>query len=318
MKKLIIHFGIHRTGTTALQRTLRFNQSHLKKQGVLYPDLGYKGDHAKVAWGLIKNKHGSHTITPEWLISAIEKETNSDIHTIILSHEDFAQVGEYTWLKTLDNVYDLEIVVYLRRQDIWLESWYNQHIKWPWDKKFSSCTPEFFLENLADFHWIDFDFLLNKISENVDHHKLYINLLDPLGIHNTTTDFLDRLNVQYSIPADAKEANASISTAKLDILRRIDLMGLTNTQKEKILNVLKKLDVQEDNGSKAIFDEKQINVILNHFQESNKKVAMKFFNRENLFSEKVEKNGQPAFVVDWKAYRVYIPRMLKMLANSNN
>ena len=317
-RNLIIHFGVHRTGTTALQKTLKYNQKYLASQGVLYPDLGYKGDHAKIAWGLIKQKKGNHTITPEWLIEAINKETSNNIHTIILSHEDFAQVDNYEWLKTLSKIYYIEIVIYLRRQDLWLESWYNQHIKWPWDKKFSGCTPDFFLENINDFHWINYQTLLEKISENLSaSDKLYVNVLDPLGVKNTTTDFLDRLNISYSIPIDAQEANASISTAKLDILRRIDLFGLKDAQKAKILCALKNLYIQEDNGSKNIFNKEQINFIMNQFQESNHKVALRFFQRENLFSIERKDNTEPNFIVDWKAYRIYIPRLLKILSNNN-
>lgn len=313
-KKLIIHFGIHRTGTTALQNILKKNRTKLLENGILYPDLGYECNHSRIAWGLVKNKVGTHSIEPSWLVEKIKSEEKKSTNTIILSHEDFCLVEDTDWIKLLKSTYDVTVVLYLRRQDLWLESWYNQHIKWPWSKKFSSCKPEFFLENYKDFFWIDYDTLLKKISSVVDKENIHVNTLDDSGVKDTTKDFLDYIGV--SNLNEKTNSNASLSTAKIDILRRIDLMSLRgkNMAKNKIINKLNKLDIEEDNGSKIVFNDEQVNFILETFKDSNANVAKEYFGREELFSGEVLLNRKPQFVPDHKAYRVYIPKLLKELA----
>ena len=55
-------------------------------------------------------------------------------------------------------------VFYLRRQDHWLMSWYNQHVKWPFDREKSRMDPQAFLATLEDFHWLDYERLLGRWS----------------------------------------------------------------------------------------------------------------------------------------------------------
>lgn len=311
-KNLLIHFGIHRTGTTTLQGILKHNANALRNQGILYPQLGHDHDHSRIAWGIISNK-----ITPEKLINDLNRELNSSTETIILSHEDFSLIHDKEWLNLLKNEFNVKAVIYLRRQDLWLESWYNQHIKWPWTAKFSNSTPEFFLENIEDFPWIDYARFLQSISEKIEKTNIYTNVVDSLGVTDTAKDFLGHINAECDIPENLKDANASISMARIDILRRINIFTLKNNNKAKakILTALKDLEIPEDNGSKIAFTDEQVKDILEHFEKSNTWVAKEFFQREQLFGDPVKLNRSPIKISDYKAYRVYIPRILKKIAS---
>jgi hypothetical protein len=308
---LFIHFGVHRTGTTALQKTLLKNASTLKHSGVLYPDLGHGCNHAKISWGLISQK-----LDAKWLIEGIGREIDESIRKIILSHEDFCLVENNRWLEELSKYFDVRVVVYLRRQELWLESWYNQNIKWPWKKMFSKCTPDFFLENLKSFFWIDYNYLISKIARSLDRDRIYINVVDALGVRNTTSDFLSHVDIQCNLHEEDSAVNASISTAKLDVLRRIDLLSLRNNDKAKykIISKLRNMDIKEDNGSTIVFTDEQVKYILSHFEASNKIVAQTYFGRDELFSDPVQWDRKPCFVSDQRAYRIYIPRLLKEVA----
>ena len=48
--KLHIHFGIHRTGTTSIIRTILNNLNTLNKYGYLIPKLGFEHRHIKIAF----------------------------------------------------------------------------------------------------------------------------------------------------------------------------------------------------------------------------------------------------------------------------
>jgi hypothetical protein len=310
---LFLHFGVHRTGTTALQKTLLKNAPELKRSGILYPDLGLGCNHAKISWGLISQK-----VTPKWLSEKLREEMDESVNKIIMSHEDFSLIENNHWLEELSKYFEVRVVVYLRRQELWLESWYNQHIKWPWKKMFSSCTPEFFLENMQSFFWIDYSYLISKIAGLIDRDHIYVNVLDALGTRDTTADFLNHVDIECDIAKEDSAVNASISSAKLDILRRINLISLKKNDKAKykIISELKSMDVKEDNGSTIVFNDEQVKHILSHFEASNKIVAQTYFGRDDLFSDPVQWGRKPCFVSDHMAYRVYIPRLLKAVAMS--
>jgi hypothetical protein len=311
-KKLVVHFGIHRTGTTSLQDLLCKNAENLKKQGILYPHLDARHQHSKISWGLISGR-----IDGAWLVQKLNDESDPSIETIILSHEDFCLVENDAWLRVLANEFELHAALYLRRQDAWLESWYNQHVKWPWDRKFSGCLPKFFLDHHAEFFWINYERLLQCISGVVDASNIYVNTIGDPGVKNTVTDFLRQYHINLELsPEDAIDKNASLTTAQLQILRRIDLGSLraNNKAKMKVLNALKKLEISEDDGSKIIFNNQQVNFILKEFEASNQAVARKYFNRENLFSDAVLPDRKPVHITDKRAYQFYIPKLLKDIA----
>lgn len=313
-KKLIIHFGVHRTGTTSLQQTLKANVNHLFSAGFLYPDLGHNYNHGKIAWGLIQNKKGQHQITLKSLVdSLLEASNHENIHTIILSHEDFCLVENNDWLKALKKYFDLTAVVYLRRQDAWLESWYNQHIKWPWDKELSGATSELFLSKINDFFWIDYHFLLTKISHAIGNDHLYVNLLDSSGIKDTTQDFLSFIKIDGI--ETIKEQNASLTSAQIDILRRINIVHLKPAARNKIISTLKEINIKEDNGSTAVFSDDQLRSIHEKFLTTNQMVAKMFFNRDRLFYDNPTFGRDLALVTDHRAYRIYIPQLLKKVAS---
>ena len=140
--KLILHFGIHRTGTTSIQNSLVANQDALVEQGFLYAKLNGKPSH-EVIPGLLKARR----FAPQDWIQDIEKQITKATHTVILSSEDFSALKSFRFLEQIPSKYETFVTVCLRRQDLWLESWYNQHVKWPWNRKFSGSSFDDFIRN---------------------------------------------------------------------------------------------------------------------------------------------------------------------------
>lgn len=279
-KKMHIHFGIHRTGTTSIHRTLLKNKEALRKAGYLYPKLDVDYRHVKVAWGLISKK-----LSIEELVIKIDKEAKDFPGTIILSSEDFAQVKDLNWLEYLDEYYDITGSIFLKRQDLWLESWYNQHIKWPWNKKFSSSSIDFFLDNRDEFYWIDYKYLLGSITSIIDKDKLHVCVMERDLVPDVTRYFIENI-LMANTPVDyIQEANASLTKCKLDIVRSIDLISCNGSQRKNILAAVNAIEVKEDNGSKSIIDDRKRKEILAQFDKSNKYVASVYFNRDSLFNK---------------------------------
>ncbi|MDJ0644088.1 MAG: hypothetical protein QNJ15_14845 [Erythrobacter sp.] len=79
--KLIIHPGLHKTGSTYLQHVLNDNHAPLAKRGVWYqPQEGYPAHH-HAAWRILLGDERP-------LVAMIEQARTTDCHTVILSSED--------------------------------------------------------------------------------------------------------------------------------------------------------------------------------------------------------------------------------------
>jgi len=307
--KLKLHFGVQRTGSSTIKKRLVASDQNLKVNGFLHPELGVQHRHTGLAWKL-----NQKNISIKEIMDRITKEITPNIHTVIIAGEDFALVEDFQWLSVLQEYYDVEVAMYLKRQDLWLESWYNQHVKWPWSKKFSGKSADYFYENIGDFSWIAYDELLSKITTYLPPHKQHIQVLDGAGIKDSATDFFAFCDIPAKLIKTVSEQNASISMAQIEVLRRVDLANAKGPARIKIIKALQALKIDEDDGKKAVFTDFQVTNILKRFEQSNMRVAKEYFDRDVLFTDPVILNRHPVRISDEKAYSVYLPQLIKKLA----
>ena len=130
-KKLYLHIGMGKTGTTALQNFFAENREALSGLGICYPERG-----------TMSNAH--HLLSPhiprfledqwefeevdQWAPDLAEREEGS----ILLSSELMAWAEEAKARKFCAQVsawFDVYVIVYLRRQDNIIMASYNQQIK---------------------------------------------------------------------------------------------------------------------------------------------------------------------------------------------
>jgi len=149
-----LHIGMPKTGSTALQTALFHNRRSLRSEGFFYPDFGDR-QHIGMA-RMLARRAGSKIPFPKAgvcpdvprLIDYCQAEA-PDCHTVILSTENLFQrpggaprvklVSLEESLQTIGKTaectrdyladMDVDIVVWLRRQDNWLMSMYNETVK---------------------------------------------------------------------------------------------------------------------------------------------------------------------------------------------
>lgn len=158
---LILHIGMPKTGTTAVQTFLFNNRAALAaSQGVYYPDHALHWEqHVAVVKCIIENHfpfaHFNQAIPSinidQWLDQVITTCNEQRCHTAIISSEFFWAAPAmqasmaYHGMTELNSSYlkkavelfkeaftrfkNIKIVVYLRRQDRWLESFFIQQLK---------------------------------------------------------------------------------------------------------------------------------------------------------------------------------------------
>jgi len=130
MKRIIFHIGTPKTATTAIQNTLAANRDALRKKGVLYPatDRPPFPNHHKHN-SLFKAVSGSEFEAERNLI--LSEFEASGCHTMVLSAEGLSGVplDRLGFLRQLAQGFETQTVCFLRRQDLFLESWWNQRVK---------------------------------------------------------------------------------------------------------------------------------------------------------------------------------------------
>lgn len=155
LPKIILHVGIHKTGTTSIQKALFENRDWLADRGLLYPvskpfngSRPHHGFAHAIAIGTAAGKQKAR----KWLVAASGMARDGD--QIIISSEPIYRhlVGGKEWeglvadnyeeartayLSALSDVfrgYDVEVIVYLRDYGYWL-AWLHRvlrrHKVWP-------------------------------------------------------------------------------------------------------------------------------------------------------------------------------------------
>ncbi|MBU4379983.1 MAG: hypothetical protein KJ724_12860, partial [Proteobacteria bacterium] len=125
--RLILHVGLQKTGTTAIQSFLEINTNILKRQRVNYiinPTRLY------MAWPIYRNREDA-TVPVEELWKPIKLSLQHS--SVMYSNESFSNIVEERPEFVLDLTKllpenPITIIVYIRRQDLHYESLYGQNI----------------------------------------------------------------------------------------------------------------------------------------------------------------------------------------------
>lgn len=159
-KRLILHLGLPRTGTTSIQSFLRGNDSALRNLGIWYPaidpqryvtiagqadDLRKKTILANLSRGLYHEilamavgesavaarRRGFQIGLDVWLdfLDAFER---GECHTAIVSFEGFGAAPHHHALSALGDAlsrFDCEGIIYHRSYDSWVRSLFEQYVR---------------------------------------------------------------------------------------------------------------------------------------------------------------------------------------------
>lgn len=132
-KRLIAHIGTHKTGSTSIQKALYESRVQLLKAGVLFPstDRGPRpSKHHSVSTAA---KSRDPVVADDEYAALMEEFNASGASTMIVSAEGLSapHPGVPDFFKRFLDDFDVEVVCYLRRQDLFVESLYNQVLRDP-------------------------------------------------------------------------------------------------------------------------------------------------------------------------------------------
>ncbi|MCR8550908.1 hypothetical protein M4578_24035 [Salipiger sp. P9] len=137
MPTLFIHTGLHKTGTTSLQKAFFDNRRVLARQGLLYPDTGLSPNpgnwgHHELALALRQQESG------EALWQALRAEADaSGLDRVLVSSETLSHLpyprlpnaAPYRLIARIFAGYEIRVVTYLRPQADMIAALYRHNVK---------------------------------------------------------------------------------------------------------------------------------------------------------------------------------------------
>ena len=293
--KIFLHIGWYKTGSTAIQKFLDANRDTLLSQyRILYPKTGcVMNAHHSIAWSLQDPSKRpkwadevGFNMQPESLFAKIfEEAKDSGAEAIILSSEQFTGTDKFSIEQLADFLagYKVELIVYVRRQDKYTESFYNQYVK----------------DHLARYGG-GFDAFskndggLNYYAYLLNWEKRFPGLTVNMRIYdrrqfpnkNVIYDFLDAISVPHSasFTFQAGDTNPSLSSTSIRALAEINSkLHASNYKYQSIIKYLRAVDNKDDDHSQNLFSSAKRLAYLKQFEESNTFLFKKYGRGNNLF-----------------------------------
>ena len=141
--RLVLHVGAPKTASTYIQRRLRANSEHLRKQGIYVPVLpavAAMAGNAKLLPTALGQRPSltfqrafpqidTHALNPTRIVAELLQDWRSDLESVVLSAENLRPIHAPPLRKLLPANVPCVVVLFVRRQDRWLDSYFNQMIK---------------------------------------------------------------------------------------------------------------------------------------------------------------------------------------------
>lgn len=221
------------------------------------------------------------------------------IDTILLSDEDVCMRPDLSVLAEFRTHFDVKVILALRRQDLWLESWYLQNIKWQWNNGLAHCTLAEFLDRSEEFHWIRYDRLLQHLEslfgqENVLPY-VYEKAQMPQG---PVAAFCAQMGLgELEGLKPAPHVNSSYSPQVAEFVRQLPLDEAPNKVRARFEAVLQGVDRSfvKQNGpqSSLLLDHQTRLAVMQAAEAGNAAVARRYFARDALFFEPLPDPAAP-------------------------
>lgn len=302
MKTLYLHIGTPKTATTSLQYFLFENQEVLQKKGFCYPTLPYKykrvnkarNGHFLVARKMVKGKRDileEERIFREGMDiieNLFEKYDN-----VILSDENIWREMHRTRKDIWDNLkqeadmndFNIKVIVYFRRQDVFASSWYNQHVK-SGLRRYSMMKWEEFIRSDPPILDLDYNAGLEKIESVIEKENIIVRRFDKKYFknHSVYEDFLDAVGINWSSEFKIleKERNVKLSGNTLEMKRILNsLPNLTDEDNLFFRNILLNISKSElVKKGESMFSEKEAREFMKKYEEGNRNIMKKYFSEE--------------------------------------
>ncbi|NNE56920.1 MAG: hypothetical protein HKN36_02330 [Hellea sp.] len=310
-RKIFLHVGPHKTGTTSIQRGLLANRQQLENLGYHYPEVGFvfDGHHnivfelagmdkfAPILGGLNELKEFAQNSTGDIILSS---ETFDNIMTV----EPFLKLRE-----AMTDDFDIHVIGYLRPQEELLQS------LWKTEVRFDGVLEDFdqwLPQALEKWQFLCYDDWLKILVEALGPDNVHFTIYDPKS-DDLLFSFLKLCGLSdfsgFELP---QRENVSLPSLTFEIVRRFyinpyiyrrrDGDGKIPVQKSSYANVariVKKIAEEEKlDLTYSCYSRKMLNLVRQKFRPHNQNIAKSFFGRNRLFLGERKLKPAPGKLID--------------------
>ena len=307
---LLVHIGMPKTGTTALQNFLLINNDKLERYGWCYPVLsgGLMGESGRLELSDIEKSGNGCWIYRSCVLNDIKSEWDKGMEfvlkylenkNVIISAEDIYDYGMEKFITAVKEKYkNVKVIVNLRRQDRAIESRYSQ-----WIKTQDECSTfkEFVDSNVVPENWLNYLLKLDLLSQMLGRENLIVRIYEKQQLikHDIVADFLSVLGIplgQDDWKRGGRE-NLSLKGNYLEISRLINsaqkIDGILESKdgtwswsdwevKNSFQDICEKLSCSfGGDGGGAFFSQDGREKFLEKFALDNERIAREYLHRED-------------------------------------
>ena len=292
-RKLIIHIGSHKTGTSSIQHTLFKNKAVLQKQGYTLfcqdPDGLERKSGNSITWVKFKLKRG-HRIEGK-IRKKLPRALDVAGNNVIISAETLSwlfsekEIGNFQ-KKLSVSFTDIKIIAYIRRQDMQAVSQYQEA------SKHSAFAASLFYDGgtraLPDHNkylhkYLNYNQRLGMWADAFGDENTIIRVFESNRLKNgdAVDDFFDVTGLTKETVSVRKNESSGFEKTKV---------GHLISQREFPRPVWRTLTQELDNSGKMLPSRKMASSFYKEFKESNKSLNKRFSlnNEETVFTDNFE------------------------------
>lgn len=276
MKKLVIHAGLHKTGTSAIQRFLSAHRDELGNVGFFYPPTEPFDAHHRFASRLNITKTNLPEAIKDVNRTLTALRDMSEHNTLLISSEMFCESVDPRSFKYIDNIFEeIEFIFYVRRQDELIESAYNQQVKQNGESRLITEYTPYFQDIYSHLKWFESNIPRCKVRTFIYDKSQLVN-------QNVVDDFLVNAlhikNFEKQTSNNKEVVNKSLSSVACLLMTRVNKLELDNDTRKNVMNFLMdKLPLREYSEFKLLSDSYE-NQLFESLLDSNIKLDDEFLN----------------------------------------
>jgi len=281
---LTVHIGASKTGTTAIQAFLMRNRKWLRKRGIVVPDVamrdGPEVDGCQVWY--FEQPGADRTTRAAELTKNIDALFAKDgVRQVVISAENLSNpdTEALSWFDDVVSRYETEIVIYLRRQDDYLLS--------SWQQWFAKVEPDFrtWLTSCVGVRG-DWRVVLEQWERIVGCERIRIRLYERHNLvdGDVVADFAQFLRVDEAIPDTTPErpVNPSFNEAIVSLIHGSGLFEDVHDREfyDFLEEMLGAASHKRPNESAITYEERM--EILKRYESANYWIRQRYFADSNM------------------------------------
>lgn len=286
-KKVVIHIGGHKTGTTSLQRFCAHNKDALLEQGIYYPDntserskLGSYGRNKFVNGFILTNKYYDGEQLDHILA---EYQSNARVNTLLLSEENifFNRLQEHMLnqeASTRLQQHNTHVVITLRRAVEYLCGVWQESVRFQCDTGLHGFLDRYRYEISLDY--------INQLAEIFGKDKVHILVYNQqesaeYDAVDHMMEFLGLVNHGLS-PPDPFRLNTSIKRETLDNMCTLNKY----IPKASYHSYQDYLPITNDMSTLESLGDKKIKQVSDRFYQAESDIAQNYLGQGYLYANR--------------------------------